>query len=230
MALRRDRGVGSDVADAIEAEAQRWEQAAESGPMTFGRAWRFRQEMGRPEYWTNGPRGAMNPAHSHRRDLYRIVREEMLQAADAADPQAADVFRQASSRYATVRPLAEAADEATFRAAQNRQLSLTDTIALGGGVASGNPVVGLAAAGANRLLRGNEHRLMARYHERAAQLARTRPERLGRYAQPLATAAQRGPKAFAATYFTLWNREPEFRQAIQQTDEPADLAEEMTDE
>jgi hypothetical protein len=213
------RGVSGDVVAAMEREAARWETA---GPMSFRRAWRFRQEMSRPEYWTIGPRGEMSQAYAHRRDLYSIVRDEMLRAADEVAPEAASRFRAASHRYHIASPLAEAADEATMRAAQNRQVGLTDTIA----AASGQGLLGtIGGFLGNRAVRAVEHHVVARGYDTVARLARSNPQSLGRHAQAFGNAARRGPAALAALYFSTVQTDPDFRAQMRALDDPNATAE-----
>jgi hypothetical protein len=226
--LQRTRGVGPEVVGGagghgpptgMEAEAIRWEQAA-AQPMTFQRAWEFRQEMGRPEYWTVGPRGTMSPAHAYRRDLYSIIREEMQRAADAVDPALASQFREGARRFAVTRPLSEAADEALLRSTQNRQVGLTDTIAATAGMASGGIGGGALAVGLNKLLRGNEHKIAAGGLDMIRRAVERNPGALGPYGTILQTALRRGPGIFAASWYALSRQHPELQQRVQDMDDP----------
>lgn len=212
--LRTERGISDDVAAVFEREAQRWDAAA-GEPMTMQRAWQFRQEMADPAYWTIGPRGELPRSASSKRELYDIIRQSMNEGADRVAPEQAAQFREGARQYSLLSPLSEAADEAAFRAAQNREVGLTDTLGMLAGSNRGG-IIGSALGGvANRMVRAHEKRIAATAYERLADIARRRPEILGRYGQAINSAAARSPAAFAATMFQLQSTNPDARQAME---------------
>ena len=221
------RGSPANLAASLEAEAQRWESAAELGPMTFRRAWEHRQEMG-GQAWRMSSTTGMNPATQHLRDLYRLVDEEMVGTAGRVAPDAAAQFREGAREYHRAIGLAEAGDIARRRSAGGRQVTLTDTIAAGAGAAAAGDatgVVGAMAASAsgalvNRAVRTYEHAIAANAYETVGRLARTNPQALGQYAQAFGNAARRGPAALAALYFTTWQTDPAFRDEMRAIEDP----------
>lgn len=229
--LRHTRGIPDSVHSDMMREASRWSGAAESGPMTFRRAWDWRRQMQDPAYWTVGPRGELPRNAAHRRQLESIVNDALLETGERAAPGLGQRFRQASRDYALTSPLVQAADEGVLRAAQNRQLGLTSAIA-GGGSATVGAGIGyeregipgmLAGAGlgfatgvlGNRFRQNYEHRAVASGMEALANLAERNPRALGRFGETLRRALSRGPGAFAATYYQLAQTQPEFRQAVE---------------
>ena len=210
--LQQDRGVDEAVVGAMEREAQRWEGAAEQGPMTFRRAWQFRQEMGRPQYWTVGPRGEMNPASQYRRDLYSIVRDELDGAVERVSPDLAQQWRQNSRAYSILSPFVEAAEEARFRGIQNRQVSPTDYLGAIAGYTGGGAVGAVSGGIINRVGRAYEHTVKAGAMERLADMVQNNPARLGPWGSVLQRARDRGPGVFSATWYVLSQQHPELQQ------------------
>jgi hypothetical protein len=91
-----------------------------------------------------------------------------------------------------------------------RKLSLTDNMAgLATAVGSGNPVLGVGAAIANRVFRKHEPAIFSEHLRRVIQQD---PNRFGRFAQPLVDAAQRGTQSLAARHYVLSQQFPEYRQ------------------
>jgi hypothetical protein len=213
---RAGQGVGDDFLGELEREAQRWERAPEDGPMTFSRAWEFRKQMSDPAHWTVGPRGTMPISREVQRDIYQIIREEMETAAAGVDPGLARQWRDASRRVHTTLPMAQAADEAQLRGWQNQQVGLGDRVAMSGasGIADG-----AARWLASRVARRYEHGVLARGYDLVHRIAKTDPASLGTFGRALGAAARRGPGAFAATYYTLWHRDPAFAAEMRQLDE-----------
>lgn len=221
--MQQAQGLTDDTVAPLLREAERWERGQASGDMTFQRAWAFRRAMDDPAHWTVGPRGEMPRNKSMEREAYLIVRDEMNRAAEAAAPELAQAWREASRQYSDLAPIASAAREARMRHFQNRQVGLTDTMAAAAGGASHGPMGAIGGWLLNRTIRAREHGVVAGSYDMIRRIAERNPAQLGPFGQQLQNAAQRGPGAFAAAYFALSHQSPEFRQAVESaTEEPTE--------
>lgn len=221
--MQQAQGLTDDTVAPLLREAERWERGQASGDMTFQRAWAFRRAMDDPAHWTAGPRGEMPRNKAMEREAYLIVRDEMNRAADAAAPELAQAWREASRQYSDLAPIASAAREARMRHFQNRQVGLTDIMAAAAGGASHGPMGAIGGWLLNRTVRAREHGIVAGGYDMIRRIAERNPAKLGPFGQQLQNAAQRGPGAFAAAYFALSHQSPEFRQAVESaTEEPTE--------
>lgn len=149
-------------------------------------------------------------AHMGVASLYRQANEDAI---DQGVRASGDPFSEAlgaqfvpvKQRLGNLIEAGNVADQAASRAARNKSLSLTDTIAGAAGLAHGTGGA-VMAAGANKLLRTRGPSTAAVALSAASKLAgmaQTQPQALGKFAAPLAQAAARGADAIAATHYTL---------------------------
>jgi hypothetical protein len=125
----------------------------------------------------------------------------------------ADTFGNAKRDYGA---LARTEDVATNRLGQlqaNREISLTDTIAGVGGLATGNPGNAIVLGGLNKMARQYGDSAMAATARKTAEIIRMAPEALGPFAGVLEAAAKRGSPALAATHLKL-TRDPDFQRIL----------------
>lgn len=107
----------------------------------------------------------------------------------------------------------QVANEAASRAARNKSISLTDTIAGAAGLAHGDPMQAMAATGVNKFLRergASSGAVTMNLAGKLAQMASQNPQALGRFASPLTQASARGADALAAHHFVM-SQDPEYQ-------------------
>lgn len=107
----------------------------------------------------------------------------------------------------------QVANEAASRAARNKSISLTDTIAGAAGLAHGDPLQAMAATGVNKFLRergASSGAVTMDLASKLAQMASQNPQALGRFASPLTQASARGADALAAHHFVM-SQDPEYQ-------------------
>lgn len=98
--------------------------------------------------------------------------------------------------------------------AGNREISLTDTIAGVGGMATGGPAGAVVAGGLNKLARKYGDSVMAVGAAKAAEIIERAPQRLGRFYTILADAAKNGAPALDATHIALM-KDPDYRAILE---------------
>lgn len=217
--VRRSNAAPSTVRAILEKAAQ-WEERATEGPMTFRRAWELTQRLRDPRQWSVDAGGRLPVSGEEMRTVYMMARRALLSSAEAIDPRLAREFADASHTYALVRPFSDAANASGFAAARNRQLSLTDTMGAMAGAATGGPGGAIVGAGANRMQRLYEHRVVGSAMDRLARIVERQPGQLGPYGTMLQNAANRGPGTFSAAWYLLARQHPELQQRVQDIDDP----------
>jgi hypothetical protein len=233
-----DRPQMDDMARALRREATRYEQRfAGTGGMTMGQAQANVSDLGRIPNWVRASTGQQIPnAQEAAIVATRTMRDQMDDAAERAFsrtgaevPEAlansgpyrsaigrdTDAGRSAVEGYRGARRLnqvsrivADAANQSVQRGRKNRLWGLQDAqtaLVAGGGLG------GLAAALGRRAVVGRGAAARATGLEALVAIARSNPERLGRFARLISNASQRGGAELAATHYAL-QRDPEYRQ------------------
>lgn len=132
-----------------------------------------------------------------------------------------DKYKGAKKTFSTLEPVAKAAKEREIKNLSNNTFSPSDKAAgLAYLVSKGfsNPLdlaKAVAVGGANKLVRGRFDSTAAVLGDKVANVLSAAPERLGKYANVLAEAAQKGPQAAAAVHMVLMQRDPEYRKQIE---------------
>jgi hypothetical protein len=132
-----------------------------------------------------------------------------------------DAFQQAKKEYGVTKQTTDIAQRRLGQLQANREVSLTDTIAAVGGLATGNPVAPLALGGLNKLARQYGDSVMAVSARKAARILERSPKALGKFADVLEAAAKRGGPALNATHLKLM-KDPEYLRALSADGEDKD--------
>jgi hypothetical protein len=170
------------------------------------------------------PRGVVSDsatADTFQRAYSTVVRviDDAVEASSAAAGQAGRgaEYQQARQAYGIAR---RGEQWAARRAGEAGRMSAGD---VGVGaleyLASGHPLRAAGVALLARQARAHEAGATATIFDRIARIARTDPSRLGRWAGPLARAAGAGSTEMAATYYTLYHSDPEFRAEVRKMEE-----------
>ena len=134
---------------------------------------------------------------------------EVERAATEADPSLAAKFMDEKKAYGLLSPIKEAAEKRAMQQSQSPFGGLTDIVA---GTAGG--IKGLAAKYGIEQIGRRTASSGAVMSDAIADIVRTQPQRLGKFAKPLQEAAQRGGNSLAATHFVLQQTNPEYRQLV----------------
>lgn len=86
------------------------------------------------------------------KETYLRYRDAVENAANAADPELATLFKEGKETFGLLKPIEEAAQRRSFQLNQSPFGQLGDMVAAGTGMAGGGPAGGAAMAGAKRLL------------------------------------------------------------------------------
>jgi len=171
-----------------------------------------------------------------KQEVYGIIKTELedvvektaqLQAAVAKNtglqvPKLAEGAKDAKAAYVAAKKsygLSKEAEEIAERrlgtVRSNRELSLTDYIAGGAGLASGGPAQALLLGGANKLLRRYGDAALAVGADKLALVIEKSPEALGKFG-PLLIKAARDNTSLMATHTALM-KDPEYAAIIKNT-------------
>jgi len=145
----------------------------------------------------------------------REFREESERAALEASPNLAEAFIDEKKTIGLLKPIQKAAQNRASTLNQSPFGGLGDTAAAGAGLVSGGPAAAAAVAG-RRIIAPRLSSMMAISTDAIANIARSAPNRLGKFAVIINNAAKRGPQAIAATNFILQQSQPEYRELMRQ--------------
>lgn len=143
---------------------------------------------------------------------------------EARNKSAAAAYQAAKKVYGASKSTQDMAVKSMGRTGANRAISLTDTIMGAGGLAtgalvtggslSGAAALGAAAGALNKLARRYGNGVMAVSANKAAEKLEKSPEVLGKFAQVLIEATQRGGAAVASAHVALM-KDPEYRKLLE---------------
>lgn len=131
----------------------------------------------------------------------------------ARNKSIAEAFSGAKKDYGALKKTAETAQNRLGQVQANREISLTDTIATVGGLASGGPANAIVLGGLNKLARQYGDGAIAVGARTAAKIMSAAPEVLGKYAGLLEQAAAKGGPQLASTHLVLM-RDPNYQRIL----------------
>lgn len=131
----------------------------------------------------------------------------------ARNKSIADAFQDAKKTYGGAKQVAEVSQNRLGQTQANREVSLTDTIAAVGGLASGGPANAIVLGGLNKLARQYGDTAIASGARTAAKIIGAAPEMLGKYAALLEQAAAKGAPQLSATHLALM-RDPNYQRIL----------------
>lgn len=148
--------------------------------------------------------------------LANPVYRQILGSGTGAGQDALNAYRGARRSNQVARIVADAAEESIGRSQKNRALGLREIGMAAAAGSMGASPLGAAAAALVPRLTGSGRGAAARATslEALSRLAQNAPQRLGRYAEMIRSAAQRGPGTLAALHFALSQRDPEYQQLV----------------
>lgn len=158
--------------------------------------------------WADPEKGAVG------KEMYQTFRHGVEDAAQAADPATAQLFEEGKKTFGLLRPIEEAAERRAATTAQSPVGGLLDMTSLASGVATGNPLTGVAMAGARKMVAPRVSSSVAVSADTLSKVLRSAPQKLGKFTRVLQQAEQRGPQGVAATHFVLQQSNPEYRQVL----------------
>lgn len=165
--MRNTPGMESTVA-AIEKQV---ETLANNGQLTLKEAQALRQGIDKSINFNKGApemRGAQEGLYKQR----TAIRDAMNDAIDSLpDATGKDSLKKANRRYGNLSEASDILEREIGRNQANRSISLTDTIAAAGGVASGNPVAPLALGALNKFGRTFGNSMQARVFDAISKKA-----------------------------------------------------------
>jgi len=157
---------------------------------------------------------------------YRAYKNEVEGAAIKADPTLAEKFMAGKKDYGMLAPIEEATERAAARQNQWQPGGLYDMLggitgatAYGGFSDSDDPATGalsaIAGAGIRRFAGPRASSSIAVGMHNLEKIVRTAPQKLGKFANTLTQAAQRGGNSLAATHYVLQQKDPEYQEMLQ---------------
>jgi hypothetical protein len=153
--------------------------------------------------------------------LARAFKDETEAAATAANPAAGKAFQEEKRLFGLLKPVQEAAEQRASTLSQSPFGGLGDAAASAAGASAVGPV-GLVGAVGRRLVAPRLSSMMAVSTDAIANVARSAPQKLGKFSQVIQNASQRGPQAVAATHFMLQQSNQEYRERLKQIEEEDD--------
>lgn len=149
-------------------------------------------------------------------------KNEVEQAATAANPEIGAAFKEAKKTYGLLKPIEEAAER---RAAVNSQSpfgGFGDVVTAGLGAATGG--IGGAVSGilGKRVIQPRLASSGAVIADNIADIVKNSPQKLGKFAKTLQDAASRGGTSLAATHYVLQQQDPEYRKLVNTNEESSE--------
>ena len=144
-------------------------------------------------------------------------KKEVERAATEADPTLASKFMDEKKVFGLLSPIKEAAERRAMQQSQSPFGGLTDIV-----VGSTMGPTGLAKKYGIQELGRRTASSGAVMSDAIADIVRTQPQRLGKFAKPLQEAAQRGGNSLAATHYVLQQTNPEYRQLVNTSEDDRD--------
>ncbi len=157
----------------------------------------------------------MNPEQGQAgKEAYGIYKNAVEDSATASDPSLADKFKESKDTFGLLAPIKEAAEKRALQQNQSPIGGLLDTSAIGAGIMTGNPIAGIAAPIARRVVAPRIASTSAVAIDKVSKMLAEAPETLGQYAPVLQKAKDEGGNKFAVTYFLLGQQDPHFQQLM----------------
>lgn len=158
-------------------------------------------------------------------------RNEVERSALAADPAASKAFQTAKDTYGLLAPIEEAANRRSIQLGQNPIGGLHDVAAAGVGGLPGlvakralfPRISSSLAVGADKLSKTIKNPPPARWAQagmdKITNLLKTNPVKLGKFAQPLMNASERGGNALGVAHYLLQSTSPEYQKLMEENDD-----------
>ena len=147
---------------------------AGSGEVTFSRLQKIRAGLDDLIYRGKQPNVNPSPAIEELRKVRGIIESELIESGERAAATKGEAFaaeyKDLKSRYQSMRFAEKVATEAEMRGASNRTISMTDYLAGVGGLALGQPALGVLAPLANKMGRERGNQVIAGLLDRATRL------------------------------------------------------------
>lgn len=152
-------------------------------------------------------------------DAVRTVDEAMMQSAEGASGKLgadmADAFKKSKSQYGTgIEAEKLLMNKQAGEKTTNPLKTVSNMVDVGAVAAApftgGESLKGLLGKKLVEAAAGKRHQVIAIGADKLSKLIENNPEKLGKFANVLSSAAKRGPKALAAANLVLQNRDPEY--------------------
>lgn len=191
----------------------------------------LKQEIGRAANWKN----TLNPTPKEQmaREAYGIVNEMIDRSVEhgankvspalgegVANPLT-DQLRESLKGYSRGKTADVLLENRNAREQGNKLFGLTDTIAGAGGIGEGPKTIG-GLLGVKKGLEGYGAGGLAQLSDKAADIAKNSPEKLGRFANVLKNSLERGGRSAAITHYLLQQQNPEYQQLMKDLEERGD--------
>lgn len=158
-----------------------------------------------------------NPSRAAMQALRGVINRSTEEAADQVAPVAGARFAAAKRAYGLIAPAEEASSDYVLRQSANRKISPSDYLAGASKMASGgDPVSAGVTAWVHKQLRERGNASAAVVADVLAKGLEAAPQAFGRYGQLLQQAAKKSPQALVALHQSLMDREPGYRQLMEE--------------
>ena len=237
-AAKVDDELGGFYRDPINrSEARLFDNAIESilmrgdGNIPLADAQTLKKTMGKVANWKN--KVNITEKETLARNIYKTVSNQLDDAAEAGaeslgKPELLDDFLKAKKTYTTSKGSDDLLYNKVAREEGNKMFSLTDKILASTGVGAtslagpAGAALTVGALGTKKFAEKYGNQLSAITSNKLANFVRQAPETLGKYAEPLRKAMERGGTSLAVTHHMLSAKDPEYRKLMQQDEEAED--------
>jgi len=155
------------------------------------------------------------------RDFERRIDDEIVSTIERSNIGTRPEFQEAKRNYTFAKRLEKIADRASAKDELSAAISVPEAQAIAAGMVTGSPSIPLVFA-AKRGVKEFGKQIQATTLDKLSRLASKTPERLGRWADTLSKATERGPTSLAATNFILSQKDAEYREFLKQLEEEKD--------
>jgi hypothetical protein len=192
----------ADIAKMLESELDNVINATDAKGSTefgIGEAEKIKRGYNRKAgNWADPEKGQVG------KEMYQTFRNEVEGAAQNANPELAQMFKEGKESYGLLRPIEEAAERRASTTAQSPAGGLLDVASAAAGVATGNPVMAVASPIARRIISPRIASSVAVGSDVLAnQLAKISPK--------FAEMSQKNPQAFSLMVQNL-SQNPKFQE------------------
>lgn len=162
------------IANNVQAYVESLVMKTGGGEVSFSRLQKIRSSLDDLIFRGKQPNTNPSPIVEELRKVRGIVEDELMEAgeraAQAKGGKFVDAYKDAKSRYQSMKFAEKVALEAEMRGAANRTISLTDYMAGAASLAAGGPLASVAGALGNKVLRERGNQIAAGLLDKATRL------------------------------------------------------------
>jgi len=204
---------GKVITPAVEATPieQRFAELPGDSRIPIGQSEQIKRAFDRGAKWESNADSAVRDANKAAANAYRGAAEE---AATAADPELAAIFKKDKETYGLLKPIAKAAQRRAMTTSQSPPGGFLDVAASAAGASVGGVHGALEAPMLRRLVAPRINSTLAVSSDALAKTLAAAPNALGKYGPILAQAAARGTRSLQTVDKILRETDPEYRRIL----------------